>query len=87
MTAIYAAMSLCIDSCPVQGFDPAGYLKVPGLPASLVPSLLVPPGHAADRQKPETRFLVEEIVFNETGQQLVDLPERPDSRAVDDAAV
>jgi nitroreductase/dihydropteridine reductase len=63
MTAIYAAKSLGIDSCPIQGFDPAGYAKVLKLPETLVPTLLFPLGYAADAPMPKRRFSETEIFF------------------------
>jgi nitroreductase/dihydropteridine reductase len=63
MTAIYAAKSLGIDSCPMQGFDPAGYSKVLQLPETLIPTLLVPLGYAADAPMPKRRFPDTEIFF------------------------
>ncbi len=63
VTAIYAAKSLGIDSCPMQGFDGAGVAKALGLPANLVPTLLVPLGYPADKPMPKFRFPRDEMVF------------------------
>lgn len=63
LTAMYAAKSLGIDSCPMQGFDAAGYAQVLKLPDNLVPTLIVPLGYPADRPMPKTRFPKGEIVF------------------------
>lgn len=63
VTAIYAAKSLGVDSCPMQGFDVAGFSKALGLPANLVPTLMVPLGYPADKQMPKSRFPKEEMVF------------------------
>jgi nitroreductase len=63
VTAIYAAKSLGIDSCPMQGFDVAGFSKALGLPSNLVPTLLVPLGYPADKAGPKSRFPKEEMVF------------------------
>jgi nitroreductase/dihydropteridine reductase len=63
MTAIYAAKSLGIDSCPMGGFDPAGYTKVLQLPNTLIPTILVPLGYAADKPLPKRRFPETEIFF------------------------
>lgn len=61
--ALYAAKSLGIDSCPMQGFDQAAYSKILGLPSTLVPTLLVPLGYAADEPMPKNRFPKEDIFF------------------------
>jgi nitroreductase len=63
ITAIYAAKSLGIDSCPMQGFDPAAYSEILELPDNLVPSIIVPLGYAADKPMPKVRFPKEEIFF------------------------
>ena len=63
VTAIYAAKSVGVDSCPMQGFDVAGVSKLLGLPANLVPTLMVPLGYPADKQMPKARFSKEEMVF------------------------
>lgn len=63
LTAIYAARSLGVDSCPMQGFDVAGFSRALGLPASLVPTLIVPLGFRADAPGPKSRFPKEEMVF------------------------
>jgi nitroreductase / dihydropteridine reductase len=63
VTAIYAAKSLGIDSCPMQGFDVAGVSKALDLPSNLVPTLLVPLGYPADKQMPKFRFPKEEMIF------------------------
>jgi nitroreductase len=63
VTAIYAAKSLGIDSCPMQGFDVAGVSKALGLPSNLVPALMVPLGYPADKPMPKFRFSKEEMTF------------------------
>lgn len=63
MTAIYAAKSLGIDSCPMQGFNPAIYSEILELPDNIVPTLLVPLGYAADTPMPKIRFSEEDIFF------------------------
>ncbi len=63
VTAIYAAKSLGVDSCPMQGFDVAGVAKALGLPSNLVPTLMVPLGYPADKKGPKSRFPKEEMVF------------------------
>ncbi|MGZ7068470.1 MAG: NAD(P)H-dependent oxidoreductase [Methanobacterium sp.] len=62
-TAIYAAKSLGIDSCPMKGFNPAAYSEILELPDNLVPTIIVPLGYAADTPMPKTRLLAEEIFF------------------------
>lgn len=61
ITAIYAAKSLGIDSCPMQGFDPAAYSKILKIPDNLVPTIIVPLGYPADKQMPKLRLPKEEI--------------------------
>jgi nitroreductase len=63
VTAIYAAKSLGIDSCPMQGFDVTGVSKALGLPSNLVPTLIVPLGYPADKPMPKFRFPKEEMIF------------------------
>jgi nitroreductase/dihydropteridine reductase len=63
ITAIYAAKSLGIDSCPMQGFNPAAYSEILELPDTLVPTIIVPLGYAADKPMPKVRFPKEEIFF------------------------
>jgi nitroreductase / dihydropteridine reductase len=63
ITTIYAAKSLGIDSCPMQGFDPAAYSKILELPDNLVPNIIVPLGYASDKPMPKVRFPKEEIFF------------------------
>jgi len=63
LTTIYAAKSLGVDSCPMQGFDPVGFSKVLKLPPTLIPTLLVPLGFPADEPLPKDRFPKEELVF------------------------
>jgi nitroreductase len=62
-TAIYAAKSLGVDSCPMQGFNAGGFANVLGLPVTLIPTLIVPLGFPADKPMPKSRFPKEELVF------------------------
>lgn len=62
-TALYAAKSLGVDSCPMQGFDPVSYAKILEIPDGLVPTIIVPLGYPADQQMPKMRFPKEEIYF------------------------
>lgn len=62
--ALNGAKSLGFDSCPMEGFDSAGFAKALNLPAHLVPTVLCPIGYAADSTpKMKTRFSKEEIFF------------------------
>jgi nitroreductase len=63
ITAIYAAKSLGIDSCPMQGFNRDEYSEILDIPSSLVPTILVPIGYPADKQMPKLRFPKEDIFF------------------------
>src|SRR5664279_3381346 len=63
ITAIYAAKSLGIDSCPMQGFSAEAYSEILNIPQSIVPTILVPIGYPADEQMPKLRFEKEEIFF------------------------
>lgn len=62
-TALYAAKSVGVDSCPMQGFDPKAYAEILELPSNLVPTIIVPMGYPADKQMPKNRFPKEEIFF------------------------
>jgi len=62
-TALYAAKSVGVDSCPMQGFDPVSYAKILEIPEGLVPTIIVPLGYPADQQMPKMRFSKEDIYF------------------------
>ena len=62
-TALYAAKSVGVDSCPMQGFDPVSYAKILDIPGELVPTMIVPLGYPADEQMPKMRFSKEDIYF------------------------
>jgi len=62
-TAIFAAKSLGVDSCPMQGFDPSAYSEILNIPSDLVPTIIVPMGYPADKQMPKMRFPKEDIFF------------------------
>ena len=62
-TAIYAAKSLGIDSCPMQGFNPEAYSETLEIPSGIIPTILVPLGYPADQQMPKIRFPKEDIVL------------------------
>jgi nitroreductase / dihydropteridine reductase len=63
MTSIYAAKSVGVDSCPMQGFNAGGFANVLGLPVTLIPTLIVPLGFPADKPMPKARFSKEDLVF------------------------
>lgn len=60
---IYAAKSLGIDSCIVQGFDPAAYSEILDLPSNIVPTILVLLGYGAGDTTPKVRFPKEDILL------------------------
>jgi nitroreductase len=62
-TALYAAKSVGVDSCPMQGFDPVSYAKILNIPEGLIPTMIVPLGYPADQQMPKMRFSMEDIYF------------------------
>lgn len=62
-TALYAAKSLGIDSCPIQGFDPKAFSEILELPDNLIPTIIVPLGYPADNPMPKARFPDEDIFF------------------------
>ena len=61
--AINGAKALGFDSCPMEGFDPAAYGKILGLPANLTPSALVTVGYAADVARPKVRLEKKDLFF------------------------
>jgi len=61
--ALNGAKALGFDSCPMGGFDPAGYTRILKIPKHLTPVMLCPIGYAADAQGPKVRYGREEIVF------------------------
>jgi nitroreductase len=60
--ALNGAKSLGLDSCPMEGFDPAGFAKILKLPANLVPTVLVPVGYPADKPHPKMRYSLKQIL-------------------------
>lgn len=60
---IYAAKSLGIDSCIVQGFDPAAYCEILELPSNIVPTVLVLLGYGNGESMPKARFPKEDILL------------------------
>jgi nitroreductase len=63
ITAIFAAKSLGIDSCPMQGFNAEAYSEILEIPSGIVPTILVPVGYPADNPMPKLRFPKEDIFF------------------------
>ena len=63
ITAIYAAKSLGIDSCPMQGFSAEAYSEILKIPSGIIPTILVPLGYPADKPMPKLRFPKEGIFF------------------------
>ncbi len=61
--ALNGAKSLGLDSCPMEGFDPAAFSEILGLPAHLVPTTVCPIGYAADAPSAKTRFEKDYIVL------------------------
>ena len=61
--ALNGAKALGFDSCPMEGFDPAQYSKILGLPENIVPTLVCPIGYAADTPRPKVRFAAEDVFF------------------------
>ena len=47
----------------MQGFDPAAYAEILELPDTLVPTIIVSLGYAADKPMSKVRFPKEEILF------------------------
>lgn len=54
--ALLGAKELGYDSCPMEGFDPAAFSEILGLPENLTPSVICPVGIAADKPQPKVRF-------------------------------
>jgi nitroreductase len=61
--AINGAKSLGLDSCPMGGFDPAGYAEALFLPEEYVPVVLCAVGFAADKAPPKWRLPREDVFF------------------------
>jgi len=61
--AVNGAKSLGLDSCPMGGFDPAGYAEALFLPEEYVPVVLCAVGFAADKAPAKWRLPREEIFF------------------------
>lgn len=61
--ALNGAKALGFDSCPMEGFDATAYGKILGLPAHLVPSVLVPVGYPADVPGKKVRLNKSDLFF------------------------
>ena len=59
--ALNGAKSLGLDSCPMEGFNPAEFAKALSLPDSVVPAVLVPVGYPDDTPRPKIRFERKEV--------------------------
>ena len=57
------AQALGLDSCPMTHFPAAEYARVFGLPANIVPVLLLAIGYAADEARPKWRYPLGEILL------------------------
>lgn len=60
---VYAAKSLGIDSCIVQGFDSEAFAQILELPENIVPTVLITLGYALDEPSPKIRFPKEEMIL------------------------
>ncbi len=61
--ALNGAKALGLDACPMTNFRPDDYSRILGIPAHLVPTVLVAVGYAADKAMPKRRLAKEDIVF------------------------
>jgi len=59
---LLAAQAHGVASCPMSGFDAAAYSRILELPASLVPTMLVPLGYPADTPAPKLRYALDELL-------------------------
>jgi nitroreductase/dihydropteridine reductase len=61
--ALNGAYSLGLGACPMTAFDPAEYARILGLPATVVPTVLVSMGYpAGDAPAAKLRFPIEDIL-------------------------
>ncbi len=60
--AVNGAYSLGLGACPMTAFDPSQLAQVLGLPETLVPTVIVPVGYAAETGAPKLRYPVSDIV-------------------------
>jgi nitroreductase/dihydropteridine reductase len=61
--AVNGAKALGFDSCPMGGFDPAGYAEALFLPEEYIPVVLCAIGYAADTAPAKWRLPREEVFF------------------------
>ncbi len=61
--AVNGAKSIGLDSCPVAGFNPAEYSRILNLPDHLIPTIICPLGHGADKPIPKMRYSKEDILI------------------------
>ncbi len=61
--ALNGATSLGLDSCPMEGFDPAAVNNILHLPSNLHSTLLIPIGYPADLPRPKMRFAAKDILI------------------------
>lgn len=54
--AMLACVAKGFNSCPMEGFDAASYVNILGLPAHLMPVIVLPIGYPADEVRPKMRF-------------------------------
>jgi len=62
-TILLVSKHLGFDSCPMEGFDPVAYSKILNLDNSLIPTLVIPIGYAADKPKPKIRLDRNDLIF------------------------
>ena len=62
--ALNGAISIGLDSSPMEGFDPKSFSKILNLPSHIVPTALCAIGYAADSPREKTRFPREKIILN-----------------------
>jgi nitroreductase / dihydropteridine reductase len=62
--AMAACAELEIDSCPMEGFDPAGFKTALNLPENIVPVVCLPIGYRSsnDVVRPKVRFDLSDLV-------------------------
>jgi nitroreductase len=64
--ALAACAELQIDSCPMEGFDPAAVAKILEVPSNLDVAVMLPIGYRAVDEHPRPKFrFMKEKVFTE----------------------
>lgn len=61
--ALNGAKALGFDSSPMEGFNPAEYSKILGLPHNIVPTALCAIGYAEGAPRDKIRFPVKDVFF------------------------